>query len=112
IKTFTPVSSFLISSFSKILIYRSIRSGSSIRSSCIMPLTRLYLRINRDSETLLYQDAEKDALLTRPAPARQDAPFPMLRSRIVQTLHVPIQSTGGKVPIRSHVIEASGSSEA
>jgi hypothetical protein len=36
----------------------------------------------------------------------------MLRSRIVQTLNVPIKSTGGKVPIRSHVIEASGSSEA
>jgi hypothetical protein len=34
------------------------------------------------------------------------------RSRIVQTLNILIRSTGGKVPIRSHVIEASGSSEA
>jgi hypothetical protein len=34
------------------------------------------------------------------------------RSRIAQILNVPIKSTGGKVPIRSHVIEASGSSEA
>ena len=33
------------------------------------------------------QDAEKVALLTRPTPARRDAPFPMRRSRIVQILN-------------------------
>src|SRR4029079_2626258 len=53
-KTLTPVSSFLRSSFSKSLMYRSIRSGSSIRSSCIIPLTLLYFRINRDIEILLF----------------------------------------------------------
>ena len=30
------------------------------------------------------QDAEKVALLTRPTPARRDAPFRMRRSRVVQ----------------------------
>jgi hypothetical protein len=40
----------------------------------------------RDS---LKQDAEKVAFHTRPTPARQDAPFPMHRSRIAQTLNVP-----------------------
>jgi hypothetical protein len=34
-----------------------------------------------------WQDAEKVVLLTRQTPARQDAPFPMIRSRIVQTLN-------------------------
>ena len=33
------------------------------------------------------QAAEKVALLTRPAPARRDAPYPMRRSRIVQILN-------------------------
>jgi|SRR4029077_17498675 hypothetical protein len=33
------------------------------------------------------QDAEKVDLRTRPTPARRDAPFPRLRSRIVQTLN-------------------------
>ena len=32
---------------------------------------------------------KKVALLTRPPQARQDAPFPALRSRIAQTLNVP-----------------------
>jgi hypothetical protein len=35
------------------------------------------------------EDDEKDPLLTRPAPARQDAPFPMLRSRLIEILNVP-----------------------
>ena len=35
------------------------------------------------------QGAQKVALLTRPAQARRDAPFPMHRFRIVQTLNVP-----------------------
>ena len=35
------------------------------------------------------QAAEKVALLTRPAQARRDAPYPMRRSRIVQILNVP-----------------------
>jgi len=36
-----------------------------------------------------YQDAEKVALLTRPTPVRQDAPFTKLRSRFAQRLNVP-----------------------
>ena len=36
-----------------------------------------------------YQDAEKVVFLTRPAPARRDAPFPMRRSRRAQRLNVP-----------------------
>ena len=41
------------------------------------------------SADFVWQDAEKVTLLTRPTPARRDAPFPMRRSRIVQTLNVP-----------------------
>jgi hypothetical protein len=49
------------------------------------------------------QNAEKAALLTRPALARQDAPIPMHRSRIVQILNVLIRfsdvgSAGGGFP--------------
>ena len=33
---------------------------------------------------------KKPAFLTRPTLARQDAPFPMQRSRIVQTVNVPL----------------------
>ncbi len=35
------------------------------------------------------EDDEKDALLTRPAPAHRDAHFPMLRSRLIEILNVP-----------------------
>jgi hypothetical protein len=35
-----------------------------------------------------WQDAEKAALLTRPAPARRDAAFPMQRSRFLEILIV------------------------
>jgi hypothetical protein len=35
-----------------------------------------------------WQDAEKVALLTRPTPARRDAPFPMRRSRLDSILNV------------------------
>jgi hypothetical protein len=42
------------------------------------------------------QDAEKVALLTRPTPARRDAPFPMQRSRIVQILNVEEEFLGGR----------------
>ena len=41
------------------------------------------------NEKKLTQDAEKVALLTRPTPARRDAPFPRPRSRIAQRLNVP-----------------------
>ena len=41
------------------------------------------------SERGYSQDAENVALLTRPTQARQDAPFPVQRSRIVQILNVP-----------------------
>ena len=34
-------------------------------------------------------DAEKVALLTRPTQARRDAPFPMLRSQLIEILNVP-----------------------
>jgi len=39
----------------------------------------------------VHQDAEKASLLTRPSPARRDAPFPMLRSRLIEILYVPIE---------------------
>ena len=42
------------------------------------------------------QDAEKATLLTRPAPAHRDAPFPIHRSRIAQRLG----STGGIFSVR------------
>ena len=35
------------------------------------------------------EDDEKDAFLTRPTPVRRDAPFPMLRSRLIEILNVP-----------------------
>jgi hypothetical protein len=35
------------------------------------------------------QDAEKVAFLTRPTPARRDAPFTKRRSRVAQRLNVP-----------------------
>jgi hypothetical protein len=42
------------------------------------------------------QAAEKVDLLTRPTPARRDAPFPEQRSRIVQILNVvPTFTCGG-----------------
>ncbi len=49
------------------------------------------------------QHAEKAALLTLPALARQDAPIPMHRSRAVQILNVPMKfsdvgSAGGVFP--------------
>ncbi len=37
----------------------------------------------------LKQDAGKVAFLTRPTQSRQDAPFPMHRSRFVRILNVP-----------------------
>jgi hypothetical protein len=42
-----------------------------------------------------WQDAEKATLLTRPAPARRDAPFRELRSRFVEILNVLIEILGG-----------------
>jgi len=44
------------------------------------------------------QDAEKVALLTRPTPARRDAPFPMRRSRFAPKLNVPKRTPS---PLRS-----------
>ena len=47
-------------------------------------------------EEAVEQDAGKVALLTRPAPARQDAPFPRLRSRVAQRLNVKEEFLGGR----------------
>jgi hypothetical protein len=40
------------------------------------------------SATLINRTLKKSALLTRPTPARQDAPFPRLRSRLESILNV------------------------
>jgi hypothetical protein len=43
-----------------------------------------------------YQDAEKVTLLTRPTPARRDAPFPVRRFPFIEILNVPIEILGDR----------------
>jgi hypothetical protein len=51
--------------------------------------TRATSHLVQGRPSCLWQAVEKVTLLTLPTLARQDAPLPMLRSRIVQTLNVP-----------------------
>ena len=56
------------------------------------------------------QDAEKVALLTRPIPARRDAPCPMRRSRRAQRLNVEEKFLGCRkhcrgFPVRQDLLQ-------
>ena len=65
----------------------NLASGSKSAPRSLL-LRRPHRSVWRQSGPRNYLPYEKVALLTRPTPARRDAPFPQHRSRIAQRLNV------------------------